>query len=71
MEEPTPGGDVAAYHKWHGMLLSQGYKATRMQGGAVRLPAHLVLGPNRQEKAVAGRRGKALLVHTHPAPAPF
>lgn len=59
MEEPTLGWRCcsrAALRKQHGMLLSQGYKAMRMQGGAARLPAPLVPGPSRQGQAGGEKR---------------
>ena len=46
----------AAHRKWHGMLLSQGYKATRMRAGAAGLPAPLVPGPGRQGQAGGEKR---------------
>lgn len=57
-----PGGDAAAHHRRHGMLPSQGYKATRMQGRSSQAAG--LLGPWAKQ-AGAGRRGEALLIHTH------
>lgn len=62
-----PGGDAAAHHRRHGMLPSQGYKATRMQGRSSQAAG--LLGPWAKQ-AGAGRRREALLIHTHTLPNP-